>query len=164
MAIQWLSRRWTLLILLVFLIAALVFMPLRFALASAVPEPSVVSAKSVQGTIWSGSITDLKAGPVSFGNMRTELSFFPLLTGRAVYQLSKANAQDSQGITGTIGNGWGGVQAHEITGTANYQTANAMIPVSGIEFQNFSVRFAGGSCRMASGSVRLTMRMDAIRE
>ncbi len=157
-----LSRRWIMFTLTCFFIAFLVFMPLRFALGLAMPDKSTVNAKSVQGTIWSGSITDLKAGSLSFGDMRAGLAFLPLLTGRMDYRMSIDGLPANQGFTGTIGNGWGGFQANQITGTANYVSGGDMLPLSGIEFQNFSVRFAGSGCRNASGSVRLILKTGAI--
>jgi general secretion pathway protein N len=157
-----LSRRWVLLFALGLILAILVFMPLRFAIGMAVPSASAITAKSVYGSIWSGGANDLNAGPLSLGNMRVRLGILPLLTGRAEYLLSPADAAAGQGFNGTIGTGWGGVQIEHLTGAANFGQSAGSLPLSGTEFQDFSVRFAGGTCRSASGSIRLLLKPATI--
>ncbi len=157
-----LSRRWAILSTICLLLTILVFMPLRFAVGLAVPSRSAIAAKAVYGSIWSGGINDLKAGPLSFGNMRVRLGILPLLTGRAEYLLSPMDVAIEQGFKGTVGTGWGGVQIEQLTGTADQAQDFGYLPLSGAEFQDFSVRFAGGTCRSASGSIRLLLKPAAI--
>ncbi len=157
-----LSRRWIILSGLVLLLAILVFMPLRFAVGMAVPSGSAISAKSVYGSIWSGGINNLNAGPLSLGNMRVRLALLPLITGRAEYLLSPMDAAIEPGFNGTIGTGWGGVQIEHLTGAANHGQSVTSLPLAGAEFQDFSVRFAGGTCRSANGSVRILLIPAAI--
>jgi general secretion pathway protein N len=156
------SRRWVLLSALGLILAILVFMPLRFAVGMAVPPASAITAKSVYGGIWAGGINDLNAGPLSFGSLRVRLGILPLLTGRAEYLLSPLDGAVDPGFNGTIGTGWGGVQIEHLTGAANHAQDAGPLPLSGAEFQDFSVRFAGGTCRSASGSIRLLLKPAAI--
>jgi general secretion pathway protein N len=153
-------RRWILFTLLCLIGAVAAYMPLRYALA--VSNAPGVTAKSVQGVIWSGRFIDLKAGALTFGDVNARLRFFPLLTGRAEYEISQNPILGGNGFSGTVGNGWGGMQIEHLSGTANSRSNDSGLPLAGIEFQDFSVRFSGGKCRSASGSLRLLIQPDAI--
>ena len=153
-------RRWLVFAMLCLFGAAAAFMPLRTALG--LSNLNGVTAKSVHGTIWAGSIYDLKAGRLSFGDMGARLRLLPLLTGRGEYEVSQNAETGGNGFSGTVGGGWGGTQIEHLTGTANSRANSGSLPLTAIEFQDFSVRFAGGKCRSASGSLRLVLEPTAI--
>jgi general secretion pathway protein N len=169
-AVRWPSRGWTAFAVLFFVLAASLFMPLRLAAGMSVPDTNALSAKSVYGTIWSGGVRDLKIGAFALGDADVRLKFLPLLTGRAEFIAASQQSQQPQpgllgsvsGISGTIGKGWGSVSAEGISGNAGYAGQNGSVPLSGIEFNNLSVRFTSGVCRSASGSVRLLLKSSAL--
>ena len=53
------------LLILLAILALFAFFPLRIAIGMVAPKNSAISAKAVGGSIWNGSIADLKIGPIS---------------------------------------------------------------------------------------------------
>ena len=156
------SRRWSLFALVTLICAIATFMPLRFAIAAAIPEYAPVTARSVYGSVWDGGVNDLGIGAFSFGDTQARLRFIPLLAGKAELLFRRDGASATPDLTGSITKGLSGVSVDRLTGTASYAASKNILPISSADFQDFSARFANGKCRSAGGSVRLLLKTGAI--
>jgi general secretion pathway protein N len=156
------SLGWSLAALVIFIFAFAALMPLRFAAAALVPDNAALTAKSVDGSIWDGNLTDLGIGAFSFGDVQTRLGFLPLFAGKAQLHFRRGGAPGNPEFTGSITKGLSGVSVNHLTGTASYVSSSNLLPISSAEFQDFSARFANGKCRSANGSVRLLLKTGAI--
>ena len=135
-----------------FVLAAIVFMPLRTFVGG-----NGVVARKVEGIIWDGSIRDLRVGKLLLGDVNARLNFLPLFLGRAQILLSRGDAQFAPGVSGSITRRIGGFSVENFKATLPVASLFAPLPVEKLELQDFSVRFATGRCAQAGGSVRLTV-------
>ena len=134
-----------------FILAVIIFMPLRMIVGG-----QDVVARKVEGIIWDGSIRDLRAGRVALGDVNARLLFPPLFLGRAKILLSRGDAQFAPGLSGWVTRRIGGFSVDEMRATLPVATLFAPLPVENVELQDFSVRFVSGRCAEASGNVRMT--------
>lgn len=136
-----------------FALAVIIFMPLRTLLA--VPG---ISARTVDGIIWDGSVRDLRAGRVPIGDVNARLHFLPLLLGRAQISLSRGDAPYAPGVNGSVTRHLvGGVSIDNVKATLPVANLLHPLPAENLELQDFSTRFVAGRCREAGGNVRLTL-------
>lgn len=156
------SRRWSLFALVTLVCAIAALMPLRFAMAAAIPDNASFTARSVYGSVWDGGVNDLGIGAFSFGDVQARLRFFPLLTGKAELHFRRDGVPGTANLTGSVTKGLSGVSVDHLTGTASYASSKNILPISSADFQDFSARFANGKCRSAGGSVRLLLKTGAI--
>jgi general secretion pathway protein N len=134
------------------LVAAIVFMPLR-----AIVGDDGVSARKVEGIVWDGSIRELRVGRLPVGDVNARLNFLPLLLARAKIAFSRGDAPFAPGIEGSVTRRMGSVSIDGMRATLPVASLFAPLPAENIELQDFSVRFAAGRCTEASGNVRLTL-------
>jgi general secretion pathway protein N len=137
---------------LLFVIAAVIFMPLR-----AIIGGEGVSARKVDGIIWDGSIRDLRVGKLPIGDVNARLYVLPLLLGRAQIALSRGDAPFAPGISGSITHRFGGVSVDDMKATLPVASLFGPLPAENIELQGFSARFTAGRCAETSGNIRLTL-------
>ncbi len=152
-----LSRRARWALLLCFLIGLVLFLPLRIAAGMMGLDGQGVSARSIDGSLWYGRITQLAVGDVSLGTVNAGLSPFPLLLGRARLDIwRKAGAPDD--IAGALTYGIGGrFGVDDVTGTASLGALFAPLPVGTVDFADVSAYFTGGVCGHAEGRVRASI-------
>jgi general secretion pathway protein N len=137
---------------LLFVVAAIAFMPLRTIIVG-----DGVIARKVDGIIWDGSIRDLRVGKLPMGDVNARLNFLPLFLGRAQILLSRGDAQFAPGISGSVTRRIGGFSVDNFKATLPVASLFAPLPVEKLDLQNFSVRFAAGRCAEAGGTVRLSV-------
>lgn len=135
-----------------FLVAALIFMPLRLIIGG-----QGVSARKVEGIIWDGSIRDLRVGQLRVGDVNARLHALPLLLGRAKVSLSRGDAPFSPGIYGSFTRGFGGLSVDVLKASLPVNAVFAPLPAETLEVQDVSVRFVADRCVEASGTVRLSL-------
>lgn len=136
-----------------FVLAAIIFMPLRTLVAG----PGV-SARTVNGIIWDGSIRDLRVGRIPVGDVNARLHFLPLILGRAQISFSRGDAPFAPGISGSVTRHLlGGMSVDNLKATLPVANLLSPLPAENLELQDFSARFVAGRCREASGNVRLTL-------
>lgn len=128
-----------------FVAALLVLLPLRLVLGMALPDS--ISARSVEGRVWSGRIADLNAGPLPLGTVDAGLEPLPLLIGRAQFALSREGFSARIGPSRLIG----------ANGSVLLPDGLGGLPVTSLGFGDFSVVMAGGQCREAQGTLSLTL-------
>ena len=149
-------------VLFVLLLTLIIFMPLRFAFALAVPANSAVSAKAASGTIWNGKVADLKIGALKLGNMETALRIFPLFTARAEYRVERDIANGQPPLTGKLEAGSNTNSIQDMTGQIPIEMIDGRLALSHLELMDFSAVFAGGQCRNAQGGVRLMLKPGSL--
>jgi general secretion pathway protein N len=144
-------RRWLLLILLA-MAAGIAFLPLRLALAL-IDAP--VSAQEASGTIWSGRLTQARAGALNLGTLDVGLAPLALLTGQAQVDFTRIDSGAAP-LSGRIGTGLGGRYVDGVSGTMSGGEIGDL-PIENVQLDQFSVRFTGDRCVAASGRVRLSL-------
>lgn len=157
---------------LLFLTALLILfacMPLRFALGMAVGDKSAITAKSVSGIVWRGTIADMQMGSLSLGRLDAALRLFPLFSGRAEYHVERIKYRadgslDTPSLTGKISGGFGGKAIRDMTGHIPLGDVDARLPLSHLELRDFAARFDGGNCSNAKGSVRLMLKSGPLSQ
>ena len=128
-----------------FAIALCLLLPLRLVLGMAMPE--TVSARSVEGSVWSGRIADLNAGPLPLGTVEAGLAPLPLLIGRPEFALSR------EGFAARIAPG----RVRDANGSVLLPDGLGGLPVTSLGFGGFSVVMDGRTCQEASGTLSLML-------
>lgn len=146
------SRRQIAIAVLVLLIAAIIFMPLRTVLPG-----SGFSARKVNGIVWDGSIRDLRLGAMPLGDANARLHVLPLVLARAQFSLSRGDAPYVPGLQGSITRRLGGFSVEGVKATLPIGALVAPLPAENLELQDVSARFIAGRCADAGGNVRLTL-------
>jgi len=155
-----LSRRgWTILGV-AFLLALIGTMPLRFLFAIVGAGDMGVAARSVRGPMWWGAAEELQAGPVRIGTVDVALSPFPLLLGRARFEISRRKGLPDD-IAGALTAGIATRGIDDMTGTLPLGGALAPLPVSAVEMQDVSIAFSGSRCVKATGRMRAILSAGA---
>lgn len=160
--IRWLnlSPRGRIILAVAFLLALIATMPLRFLFMAVGAEDMGVAARSVRGPIWWGAAEDLQAGPIRIGTVDVLLSPFPLLLGRARFDISRKQGLPDD-IAGALTAGIATRGIDDMTGTLPLGGALAPLPVSAVELQDVSIAFSGNRCVNATGRMRAILSARA---
>ncbi|MGE4321992.1 MAG: type II secretion system protein N [Sphingobium sp.] len=151
-----LSRRMRLILLGLFALGFVLFLPLRLALGLAGLERLGLSARDVRGDIWGGSIHDLMLGDMPMGSVNAALSPVQLLTGRIRIDVWRTLGQPDD-MKGALIVGIGRVGVAGMTGTIPLGDNFAPLPVGSIALDDVSAHFIGQRCSHAEGRVRAQM-------
>ncbi len=127
-------------------------LPMRLVLGWAAPEN--VTARSVEGSVWSGRIADLQVGPLPLGTVDAGLEPLPLLLGRAQFALSR---QGDAPFSATASAGGGDVRLSDANGSVALPGGLGGLPVTAISFGDFSARMDSGTCAVANGTLGVTL-------
>jgi general secretion pathway protein N len=149
-----LSRRTWIAASLVFTLALIALMPMRFLLSTTIPNSSAIAASGASGSIWAGRIFDMRAGSVSIGTIDAGLRPFALLTGDYSFGFSQSNATGAPLLRGRITKSLGGVSVEQLNGPILLGELLPGMSAVRLEFEDLSVDLSDGRCRTASGSVR----------
>lgn len=157
-----LSRRNWLALIILLAGALLALFPLRTALDLAGADGRGLSARAVEGTVWSGRIGDLVVGPLPLGTVDAGINPLPLLIGRSEVWLRRP---DDAGVgvfsaTGTFGSP--GLDLRNVNGIVPLAGGMGQLPVSALGFTDFSYRAREGRCAEADGMVTLTLSVPGI--
>ena len=146
----WLPMGRRVLLRVAILVFAVLLLPLRMAIgALGIGEP--VGARGVHGSVWAGRIDDLIIAGTSLGAVNASLSPVQLLVGRARIDLSRRGGGDP--LRGAISVSRNSVGVDDLTGVLPLAGAFAPLPLAALETSDLSVRFSGGACVRAQGSV-----------
>lgn len=147
------TARARLMLALAALLALLMTLPLRAVFGLLRLDEMGVAARALRGPVWWGGAEELQIGRVRLGSVDAFLSPLPLLAGRARLNIRRQlGAPDD--IRGAVTVGWGSRGIDDVTGTLPLAAALAPLPVSSVDLDDVSVRFAGGRCVNAQGQVR----------
>lgn len=151
---RWLATtRGRVLIAVAFVLALLAAWPLRMAFSVFGLAPMGVAARSLRGPVWWGTAEQLELHGIRLGTVHVHLSPWQLFLGRAHIDISRQLGKPDD-IRGALTVGIGGVGLDHVTGSLPLAAALAPLPVSRVDLDDLSVRFAGGSCASAQGRVR----------
>ena len=142
---QAMDRRGRLALVALFALGLIALLPLRLVLALAMPE--TVTARSVEGSVWSGRIADLNAGPLPLGTVEAGLEPLPLLIGRPQFALSR------EGFSAKVAPS----RLVDANGSVVLPDGLGGLPVTSIGFGDLSVVMDGGQCSEAQGTLSLTL-------
>jgi general secretion pathway protein N len=137
----------------VLLLLLAVTMPLRLAASLAGLDSMGVAARSMDGSIWSGSADSLQAGSFRLGTVRAGLSPWSLLVGQARFSISR-RAGMADDLEGALSTGLAGRGIEHVTGMIPAGNALAPLPLVALEFYDVTIRFSGGRCQEAGGRLR----------
>lgn len=137
-------------------VALLVFLPLRLVLGWAGVAEQGLTARSVGGTFWEGSIREARFGDVALGDMNAGIAPLPLLLGRARIDLA-SRAAGSPSFTGAVTVSRHTVGLDDANASIPVGRALAPLPITALDLSDVSVRFVDGACDRAEGRVRATL-------
>jgi len=148
-----LPLRRSLFLLCAFLIALLLFLPLRLALGWLGLERTGVTARAATGSVWSGRLKEARLGDAPVGDLDAGLSALPLLLGRA--RVGVESPQPGPGrIVGAIMVRRSGLGIEDMTGAIPVAAAFAPLPLETLDLSEVSLAFADGQCDRAGGQVK----------
>jgi general secretion pathway protein N len=152
----------TALFLAMLVVALIVFLPLRLVLGWAGLAEQGLTARSVGGTFWEGSIREARFGDVALGDMDAGIAPLPLLLGRARIELASRAAPGAPSITGAVTVSRHAAGLDDANAAIPVGRALAPLPISAIDLTDVSVRFVDGACDRAEGRVRATLAGSAL--
>jgi general secretion pathway protein N len=141
-------------------VALFVFLPLRLVLGIAGIGDAGLTARAVEGSVWSGTLRDARAGDIALGDLDARLSPWSLLLGRVRLQLDSDVDTPTRAIHGAVGVSRNGARADDVDATVAPGRLLAPLPVTGLAVEALSVRFQDGTCMAAEGRVRATLSGD----
>ena len=139
-------------------LALLALLPLRLVLGWAGLGDAGLTARRVDGLLWSGRLHEARFGDLILGDLDARLAFWPLFVGRARVELAGDGAQPLHGAV-TVGRHATGVD--DFTGSLAAGRLFAPLPVTAIDLDDVSVRFRDGQCDAADGRVRALLAGEA---
>lgn len=142
---QAMGRRGWLALAALFALALIVLIPLRMVLGLTMPEK--ITARSVEGTVWSGRIADLNAGPLPLGTVDAGISPLLLLLGRPQFSIAREGFSAGIGPSGIV----------DANGSVLLPDGLGGLPVTSLGFGDFSATMSGRQCQEAQGTLSLTL-------
>ena len=143
-----------------FAAALFLFLPLRLVLGWFGADDAGLTARTADGSVWAGSLTDAHLGQLALGDLKAHLSPWPLLIGRARIELD-GREDAARPFHGAVS-----VSRHR-TGiddaTASLPTGNlfAPLPVTRFDLDAVSAHFVDGACHDAEGRVSVSLTTAA---
>jgi general secretion pathway protein N len=147
----WLPMGRRVLLLIAFLVALALLLPMRLAFGWFALDAHGIGARAVHGSLWGGVIEEMHVGALPLGTLDAALSPLPLLLGRARLDLTR---HDGDELSGAITVSRNSIGIDDLTASLATGGVLAPLPIAGIDFEDVSVRFVGGSCERAEGRVR----------
>ena len=135
-----------------FLFALVAMLPLRVALAMAGDVP--LTAKAIQGSIWSGRLIDAKLDGIPVGSFQVGLKPAHLLQGRMALDLASLGGERT---TATLYAGFGGRGIKKLETSLSTPGAFAPLPLDSLTMRDVSLAFKGSNCSEATGQVRINL-------
>lgn len=118
-----------------------------------------VSAREVRGSVWSGRLVEARAGAAVIGDLDARLEPLPLLVARARIALGR---EGTDPFTAAMSFGGATRAIDGLSGTVPVAGAFGALPVTGLFFQDVTVRFRDGRCDRAEGQVRASLAAGAV--
>lgn len=135
-------------------VALLVFLPLRLVLGWAGVAEQGLTARSVSGTFWEGTVRQARFGEVALGDLEAGISPLPLVVGRARIGLKSRGSDALRGAV-TVSRHMVGIDG--ANAAIPVGRAFQPLPITAIDLSDVTVRFVDGACERAEGRVRATL-------
>lgn len=149
------------LIALVLIFALIVLLPLRIVFDMAGLGARGVSARAVEGSIWSGTVRDLKIGKLSLGDLDTALSPSGLFGGELVLGMTRATDTPGQPpLAFKLAKSGESIAMRDASGEIATADLFAPLPLRSVSLDGVNVAFAGSTCSAASGAVRVNIEQS----
>lgn len=149
-------RRWTIAAVLFALLLLIATFPMRLALGLSGATDAGVTAREIEGSVWSGELVDARLGALPLGTVRASLSPLALLGGRT--ELAFSRADERLGALAGRLHGSDPRGMSDINGVTSLSGGFGLIPVDTIRFEGATARFdEAGKCVEASGRLQLTV-------
>jgi general secretion pathway protein N len=153
------TRRGRFWLILAGIAAAILFLPLRFALAIAGPDDERIAARAAGGTIWDGRLEQVRAGALDLGSFDVALRPLPLFLGRASIAIDRPAKAADRGLTGIVESGIGRTAIRSMTGSIMGGMIDSLM-IDRVDLADATVVFADGACREAAGQVTLVPALN----
>jgi len=138
----------------IFVIALIVFLPMRLMLGWIGLGENGLTAREAKGSLWFGELVDAHAAGFALGDLRAHVSPIRLLVGRAQVDMA---AEGAGALDGAISLSRHSIGIDDLTAELAGGAAFAPFPVSSIDLDDLSARFQDGACDHADGRVRATL-------
>lgn len=149
------------LIVLVLMIALVVLLPLRIVFDMSGLGSRGVSARSVEGSVWSGTIRDLRLGRLSLGDMDAGLSAGGLLRGETVLAMTRADDVPGQPpLAFDLARSGESIAMRGASGDIATADLFAPLPLRSVTLDGANIAFVGRRCSAASGAVRVNIEQS----
>lgn len=152
-----LSRRAIVVLAVLFVLFLVAMFPLRIALGWAGAGRGSVTAQAVKGSIWSGRIGELNAGPLPLGTLDAGLEPLPLLVGRAEVWLERPARASGEPFRAIASGSGRNMALRHVSGIVPVSGIAGALPVDAIGFSDFAMTMADGKCTSAQGNVTLRL-------
>lgn len=136
----------------------LAVLPLRAVLGWVGLGDAGLTARRVDGSLWSGRLVEARFGELALGDADARLAFWPLFLGNARVELDGAGERPLHGAVTISRHGLG---IDDMTASLLTGQLFAPLPVTALDLDDTSVRFRDGVCEAADGRVRATLAGEA---
>lgn len=138
-------------------VALLLFLPMRLALAWSGLDEAGFAARSVTGSVWDARLIEAQFGELALGDVDARLSPLALLLGRARIAIDGG----PRPLQGAITVRRHGIALDDVTATLPTGRVFQPLPVTALDLTAVTVHFSDGQCTKAEGRVRATLIGDA---
>lgn len=139
--------------------AAITQVPLKTAVGVMQLEKFGLSAREIDGNLWSGNLYEAQLGKVALGDITSKMSLDDLSKGRI--KLAIAGSDPISQLKGAFGYGIGGAGVEGFSlGISGLQGA-PMMPPATLVLDGLTARFPGGECAEASGGAHVYLASSA---
>ena len=135
------------------LVALIALFPLRLALGIFGLAKEGLSAREVNGQVWTGWLAEARYGNVALGDIDAGLSPIQLLAGRARIDVSGQAGAPNASLHGALTFSRSTAGMDDVTATVPAGDAFAPVPVTAIAFDDVTIHFQDGRCDKAEGKV-----------
>ena len=144
----------------ILVVALIVTLPLRLALAWFGVAEAGMTAREVTGSIWSGRLVEARFGQIALGELAARVAPLPLLIGHARIELAAPDGAAGSRLSGAIDVTRHDIGLSHVTASLPVGNAFSPVPVTTLELDDVSVGYAGDTCERAEGRVRALLTGD----
>lgn len=149
------------LIAVVLIVALLTLLPMRIVFEMSGLGSRGVSARAVEGSVWSGTIRDLRLGRLSLGDLDASLSPARLLGGETVLAMTRATDVPGQPpLAFELAKSGSSIAMRNASGDIATADLFAPLPLRSVTLDGANIAFVGARCSAASGAVRVNIEQS----
>lgn len=138
-------------------VALAALLPLRLVLGVL---DSGLAARSARGSVWAGRLEEAQLGAAPLGDLEARLAPAPLLVGQGEVRFVRETSGPDR-LRGAIGLSRTSRALRNVSGPIPAAALFAPLPLATLELSDLSVRFEGGTCVRAEGTVQAVLAPEA---